>query len=103
MSDIEQIRDDYAAMLERQAAERAKLTKLRAEGGSLYAGEHILLMRYEGGEWGGGGDVDTCPWPMRSKKLEKRLRSALYDAREMGYVNDEDRVLLPNGKEFFIE
>jgi hypothetical protein len=83
--------------------EAPKLSQLRAEDGDLYVGEQMLLVRYEADEWGeGGGDCDRCPWPMRGKKKEQNLRSALYDARECGFVKG-DRVLLPNGKEFHIE
>ena len=71
-------------------------TKLHVEHGVLYAGQLMLTQEYA------AGDYDTCPWPVRGKKKDARLRRALYDAREMGFVKGPI-VLLPNGKEFAIE
>ena len=54
----------------------------------------ILMLEYP------SGDVDTIKWPNFNAD---NLRSALYDAREMGLIPDEPAVLLPDGTEFEIE
>ena len=40
------------------------------------------------------GDCDTIEWPNVNIK---NLARALYDAREMGYFDDDTVILLPNG------
>lgn len=46
------------------------------------------------------GDVDTIKYPRPNLK---HLRSALYDAREKGFIPNVPAVLLPSGKEFLID
>jgi len=46
--------------------------------------------------WHKGGDVDVVSYPRPNMQ---HLRSALYDAREMGFIpRDVGSVLLPSGK-----
>lgn len=45
------------------------------------------------------GDCDTIAWPEYDAE---NLRSALYNAREMGLIPFVHSVLLPDGKEFAI-
>jgi hypothetical protein len=54
----------------------------------------LLLCRYD------AGDCDTIRWP---RPQVKRLRSALFDARETGQIPDVRTVLLPNGTIFTID
>lgn len=63
----------------------------------------VLLCMY------GAGDCDTIPWPFpegsaywTKEKWEGCLRSALFDAREMGEIPDEPTVELPDGTIFTI-
>lgn len=75
--------------------------KLVAKGESLFFPDSvrdnygepgpILLCRYD------EGDCDTINWPDPN---EDNLRSVLFDAVEMGYIHETDRVLLPDGKHF---
>ncbi len=44
-------------------------------------------------------DVNTIAWPNPD---ERELRSALFDAREMGMIPNVQSVLLPDGSEFRI-
>ena len=47
------------------------------------------------------GDVDTFTW---GKEINKqKLAAALFDAREMGYMPNEEEVLLPDGEVFHID
>lgn len=57
----------------------------------------VLIKRYD------EGDCDTIP-NVRSKTNQANLRSALYDAREMGLLPiDCGYVLLPSGVKFEID
>lgn len=55
-------------------------------------GTCILISRIE--------DVNTIQWPNPN---ERELRSALFDAREMGMIPNVRTVQLPDGSEFSIE
>ena len=55
----------------------------------------VLLRRYD------GGDADTIRWP---KPNEENLKSALFDAREMGLLPPfAEEVVLPDGTPFEID
>jgi len=54
----------------------------------------LLVCHYD------AGDCDTIKWPNPNKE---NLRSALFDAREMGLIPDEPYVELPDGKLFGID
>ena len=55
----------------------------------------LIVRRYD------AGDCDTIAWPNPD---QENLRSALYDAREMGQIpGDTTSVLLPDGSEFTID
>lgn len=56
----------------------------------------IILRIYD------AGDCDTIHWPFIEKD-EENLRRALFDDREMGYHDDGDVILLPDGKVFEID
>jgi hypothetical protein len=58
----------------------------------------LLVKRYENGD----SDCDTIR-NVKSKKNQDNLRSALYDAREMGLIPDVSYVLLPDGAKFEID
>lgn len=71
-------------------------TKLTVEDGCLMAGEHILLVLYA------AGDCDTIEWPL-TERGRRLLDRALYDSREMGLIENADRVTLPDGEEYVID
>ena len=65
------------------------------EDGELEVNENLLLFFYP------AGDVDTFTW---GKQLNKQnLAAALFEAREMGYMPNEEEVLLPDGEVFHID
>lgn len=64
----------------------------------------VLVVEYPSGEH------DTIPWPLTPAtwpltpaKWVERLRSALFDAREMGLIPDVPSVRLPDGTVFLID
>lgn len=70
--------------------------QLTEEDGDLYLNGQMLIMRYP------EGDCDTVEWPKPEEKVaewEKRLESALFDLREMGFW-EGDEVELPDGSIF---
>lgn len=76
---------------------------LSVHDGVLFLGAEILLCRYE------AGDCDTIHWPLRRVEYEgwtlddaANLRTALYDAYEMGQLTERS-VLLPDGQRFDID
>jgi hypothetical protein len=54
----------------------------------------LLLRRYD------AGDCDTINWPNPDTD---NLRAALYDAREMGLMPNDNNVMLPDGSVFAID
>ena len=77
--------------------------KLSVQDNRLYAGDNLLLCIYD------AGDCDTIPWPLdptdhywTEAKWNDALNSALFDAREMGYIPDCESVELPNDTKFYI-
>lgn len=66
--------------------------KLTNDDGCLALNGVELLYRYP------GGDIDVISYPRPNLK---HLRSALFDAREMGFIpSNVDSVILPSGKVF---
>lgn len=80
------------------------MTQLHTEYDCLAAGSRLLLVMYD------AGDCDTIPWPPEKatywtpEEWRWKLRSALFDAREMGDVPLMCKtVTLPNGDPFDID
>ena len=65
------------------------------EDGKLEVNGELLIFFYP------SGDVDTFTW---GKKLNKqKLAAALFEAREMGYMPNEEEVLFPDGEVFHVD
>jgi hypothetical protein len=73
-------------------------TQLITKDGHLFIGDSLLLAMYP------AGDCDTVPWPRdpnsgywTEELWNEAMNISLYDAREMGDLDDDHSVILPDG------